>query len=90
MSEAADYGLMLWDGRSRGTLTSVVHLVRQGKPVVVYVAPEHSFYTLRQSSQLGEMLNRFDPSALARIDGELQALQAPVSPNRKIDTAPLF
>jgi hypothetical protein len=90
MSEAADYGLMLWDGRSRGTLTNIVHLVRKGKPVVVYVAPESSFYTLRQSSQLAEMLDRFDPSALARINGELQAVETAGSSSRKIDTAPLF
>jgi hypothetical protein len=90
MSEAADYGLMLWDGRSRGTLTNIVHLVSEGKPVVVYVAPESSFYTLRRSRQLAEMLTRFDPSALARINGELQALETPGRSNRKVDTAPLF
>jgi hypothetical protein len=90
MSEAADYGLMLWDGRSRGTLTNIVHLVREGKPVVVYVAPERSFYTLRQSGQLAKMLSRFDPSALARINGELEALRTSSSSGRKVDTAPLF
>lgn len=90
MSEAADYGLMLWDGQSRGTLTNIVHLVREGKPVVVYVAPESSFYTLHQSRQLAEMLDRFDPSALARINGELKAVETPGSSSRKIDTAPLF
>ena len=90
MSEAADYGLMLWDGRSRGTLTNIVHLVREGKPVVVYVAPESSFYTLRQSRQLAQMLDRFDPSALGRINGELQAVATPGRSSRKVDTAPLF
>ncbi|HXX16726.1 MAG TPA: hypothetical protein VEJ47_17630 [Candidatus Eremiobacteraceae bacterium] len=90
MSEAADYGLMLWDGRSRGTLTNIVHLIWEGKPVVVYVAPERSFCTLRRCNQLAEMVNRFDPSALARIIGELEALQTPASPNHKIDTALLF
>jgi len=89
-SEAADYGLMLWDGRSRGTLTNIVHLVREGKPVVVYVAPERCFYTLRQASQLAEVVSRFDPSALARINGELEALQTPASSSRKADTALLF
>ena len=90
MSEVADYGLMLWDGQSRGTLTNIVHLVREGKPVVVYVATEGTFYTLRQSHQLAEMLDRFDPSALARINGELQAVGPPGGSSRKIDTASLF
>ncbi len=74
MVEEADYGLMLWDGRSRGTLTNIVHLVRQGKPVVVYIAPGRSFYTLRQSGQLAEMLRPFDPAALERIYRQLQAV----------------
>src|SRR3989304_5887876 len=30
MVEEADYGLMLWDGKSRGALTNIVDLVRQG------------------------------------------------------------
>jgi hypothetical protein len=90
MSEEADYGLMLWDGRSRGTLTNIVHLVREGKPVVVYVAPENSFYTLRQSRQLAKMLDRFDPTALARIEHELQAGEIASGSSRKADTAPLF
>ena len=90
MSEQADYGLMLWDGRSRGTLTNIVHLAREGKPVVVYVAPENSFYTLRQSRQLAELLDRFDPTALARIDRELGGVAPASAPSRKSDTAPLF
>ncbi len=90
MAEEADYGLMLWDGRSRGTLTNIVHLVREGKPVVVYVARERSFYTLRQSDDLAEMLGRFDPAALHRIDRELQAVAMGTSSSRKVDTAPLF
>ena len=90
MAEEADYGLMLWDGRSRGTLTSIVHLVRQGKPVLVYIAPNRSFYTLRQADHLAEMVHRFDPAALHRIDRELQAVATSNSSGRKSDTVPLF
>jgi len=86
----ADYGLMLWDGRSRGTLTNIVHLVREGKPVVVYIARARSFHTLRGSHQLEEIMDRFDPTALRRIDHELQAVRTGSGSTRKIDTAPLF
>lgn len=74
MAEEADYGLMLWDGRSRGTLTNIVHLVREGKPVVVYIAPDRSFYTLRQSDHLAAMPRRFSPAALDRIYRELETV----------------
>jgi hypothetical protein len=90
MAGEADYGLMLWDGRSRGTLTNVVDLVRVGKPVVVYVAPRRSFYTLRGSHELSEMLGRFDPTALRRIEQELHALTTARGSNRDGDIAPLF
>jgi hypothetical protein len=90
MAEEADYGLMLWDGRSRGTLTSIVHLVRQGKPVVVYIAPRRSFYTLRQPDHLAEILGHFDPDTLHRIDRELQDTSMKSVSNRKGNAAPLF
>jgi hypothetical protein len=64
--------------------------VREGKPVVVYIAPENSFYTLRQSRELAEMLERFDPTALARIDRELQAVASANGSSRKVDSMPLF
>jgi hypothetical protein len=90
MAEEADYGLMLWDGRSRGTLTNIVHLVREGKPVVVYLAPDRSFYTLRGSDHLAEMLGSFDPTAISRIDHELQALAISSASTRKVEAALLF
>lgn len=90
MVEEADYGLMLWDGRSRGTLRSIVDLVRKTKPVVVYIAPNKSFYTLRQSDDLIEMLGRVDPAALHRVDRELQTFAIGGSTNRKSHSVPLF
>lgn len=90
MAAEANYGLMLWDEQSRGTLTNIVHLVRQGKPVVVYIAPDKSFHTLRQSSQLAEMLGGFGPDVLHRIDRDLEAFGTDASADRNVDTAPLF
>lgn len=74
MVREADYGLMLWDGRSRGTLRSIVDLVREGKSAVVYLSPTKTFWTLRQSNDLAEMLSQVDPAALNRIDPELKSL----------------
>lgn len=73
MVREADYGLMLWDGRSRGTLTSTIDLVRRDKPVVVYLAQDRSFYELRNSNQLREILKQVDPSVLEVLDSDLQS-----------------
>ncbi len=66
MGGEADYGLMLWDGKSRGTLANIEDLVRKEKPVVVYVAPNRSFITLRELNQLAHLLARFNPTAAHR------------------------
>ena len=88
MVEEADYGLMLWDGKSRGTLTNVVDLVRQGRPVVVYVAPAKAFATLHEPEQLADFVRRFDPAILHRIERDLHTATT-ARHNRKADV-PLF
>jgi hypothetical protein len=90
MVEEADYGLMLWDGQSRGTLTSIVDLVRKEKQVVVYISTDKSFYTLRQSGDLATMLRRVDPAALQRIDHDLQLSETTGASSRKSDSVSLF
>lgn len=88
MVEEADYGLMLWDGKSRGTLTNVVDLVRQGRPVVVYVAPAKAFATLHEPEQLADFIRRFDPANLHRIERDLHTATT-ARHHRKADV-PLF
>ena len=88
MVEEADYGLMLWDGKSRGTLTNVVDLVRQGRPVVVYVAPAKAFATLREPEQLADFVGRFDPAILHGIERDLHTATT-ARHHRKADL-PLF
>ncbi len=90
MVEEADYGLMLWDGNSRGTLTSLVDLVRKGKPVVVYISADKTFYTLRQSADLAAMSDRVDSAALHRIDRELRFSPADAPSSRRGDNISLF
>jgi len=68
MGREADYGLMLWDGKSRGTITNIEDLVQRQKPVVVYLAPTKSFVTLRERDQLGHLLGRFDSATPNRVN----------------------
>lgn len=88
MAEEADYGLMLWDGKSRGTLTNVVDLVWRGRPVVVYLAPAKAFATLHEPEQLADFVRRFDPAILHRIERDLHT-ETTARHHRKADV-PLF
>ena len=93
MAEVADYGLMLWDGESRGTLTNIVDLVRQSKPVVVYLAPSRQFFTVKQTKDLAKILGQLDPSALVRVSEDLQLqIHGPgrISDRRREDPSSLF
>jgi hypothetical protein len=90
MAKEADYGLMLWDGKSRGTLRSVLDLVQHEKPVIVYVSSEKSFHTLRQPNDLGHILNHVDPAVLLGIDPGLRSIAATPEPRGKSDSLRLF
>ena len=56
MAKVATHGLMLWDGKSKGTLTNIVNLTRDQKPVVVFVSTSKAIHTLRNESELSELL----------------------------------
>lgn len=71
MVDAAEYGLMLWDGESKGTLNSVIKMVRQDKPVVVYLAPKKAFRNLRSADDVFELLGTCDRASVQRLEREL-------------------
>ena len=71
MAEAAEYGLMLWDGKSKGTVNNVVNLSRDHKPVVVYVAPTKQFRTVMTFYDLRDLLAQGDSDSVERIVNEL-------------------
>jgi len=56
MGVEADYGLMLWDGNSKGTLNNIVNLLEQHKSVLVYFSPKRAFYTLKTFRDLETLL----------------------------------
>jgi hypothetical protein len=72
MAEAAEYGLMLWDGKSKGTISNVVNLSRDHKPVVVYVAPMRQFLTITTFGDLKSLLAQGDSESVERIVNELR------------------
>lgn len=71
MADAAEYGLMLWDGKSKGTINNVLSLSRRNKLVVVYVAPAKNFQTVRSVEDLRELLAKGDPTSVERLVHEL-------------------
>ena len=71
MVDAAAYGLMLWDGESKGTLNSVINMVRQDKPVVVYLAPKKTFQNVRSADDVIDLLSKCSRASVNRFEREL-------------------
>ena len=71
MADAAEYGLMLWDGKRKGTVNNVVNLSRDHKPVVVYIAPTSQFRTIKTFEDLKGLLAQGDSHSVEKIVSEL-------------------
>ncbi len=63
MSREADYGFMLWDGKSKGTLNNVLLLLEQKKPkpTRIYFSPSKSFMCVKSIADLEALIEKFDP-----------------------------
>lgn len=83
MAHDADTGLMLWDGKSRGTLSNVRTLVDKHKPVDVYVSKRGSFLSVRSHADLRDLAGELEVAVPA--DGEQAELPLgiPYKPIRK-------
>lgn len=71
MSDEADYGFMIWDGESQGTVNNILNLLERGKKVVVYLCPDREFITLRGPSDATELLKRVDPELADVLDKKI-------------------
>lgn len=56
MARDADCGFMLWDGKSKGTLTNIVNLLNLRKRALLYLSPTKQFLKLSSFDELQEVL----------------------------------
>ena len=63
MAAAADYGFMIWNGESKGTLNNIINLLADEKTALVYFAPQQVFATIDSHEKLEELLSRCSDEA---------------------------
>jgi hypothetical protein len=68
MSEEASFGLMIWDGKSAGTLMNVLRLIKRNKKVVIFEAPKHRFRELKSESEWKEFFSGCSEEVRQRIE----------------------
>ena len=67
MTDEATVGLMVWDGKSAGTLLNVFRLLNQNKKVVVYAGPEKRFHELKNLGDWDEFISHCPASLRATV-----------------------
>jgi adenine-specific DNA-methyltransferase len=82
MALEATYGFMVWDEKSPGTLLNVLHLLRQGKKVVVYLTSEHRFAELRAPEQWEDFIAPYGAEFWSKME---QSIDLEERKDRKIN-----
>lgn len=72
MAEDCDYGLMLWDGESSGTMSNLVNVLNRRKSCLLYVSPRREFVSLKDFNSLKLILERLSPTVLNELDRKIQ------------------
>ena len=71
MAEVADYGLMMWDVASTGTLSNVVELLKRRKKSVVFANKREKFINVVDIESLRELIEMMSDKARARAETKL-------------------
>ena len=56
MSDDADYGFMIWNGESKGTLNNIINLLKADKKSIVYLTKTESFHSIDNADDIQELI----------------------------------
>jgi probable addiction module antidote protein len=67
MACQADFGLMIWDGKSAGTVLNVLRLIRAGKIAVLINVPEKKAMNIKSAEQWDDFLSQCNDALRAGL-----------------------
>jgi probable addiction module antidote protein len=73
MAQEADFGLMIWDGRSPGTVLNVLRLALAGKIAVLFDVPGRDVVNIKTADQLRLFLAQCSQELLADLKARATA-----------------
>jgi len=71
MAEVADFGLMIWDTKSTGTLSNVIELLTRNKKSVVFVNKTKVFKNVGTVAQLEDLVSFMSEAAKRKADEKI-------------------
>ncbi|MDH4763044.1 putative addiction module antidote protein [Pseudomonas sp. CBMAI 2609] len=85
MAKSADYGLMIWDGKSPGTILNVLRLLLGNKKAVLANTKKDTLINFVSLAQWGDFLKSCDPQLIADLESRatpeelLMVIQNPIN-----------
>ena len=71
MAKASDYGFMLWDGKSPGTMNNILNLLKDQKTTLVYYSPLNNFFTVNDIVSLDNLLENCKPDQIEDMNKKI-------------------
>jgi hypothetical protein len=71
MAEDCDYGLMVWDAKSSGTLSNTIELLRRNKYSLVYINKIKDFVKVKEVSDLEKLLSYMNENSFKEADKKI-------------------
>lgn len=72
MSRDADYGFMVWDGESKGTLNNILNLIQQGKSALVYRSPSREFLQVKNPNDVLALVRTCSPELVDYLNRKIK------------------
>lgn len=72
MAVKADYGLVLWDGKSAGSINNIFELLKNQKYAVVYFSPDKKFYNIKCLLDAKKLLRNCDDISINSIKKKIK------------------
>lgn len=88
MADVSDFGLMVWDCKSTGTLSNVIELLKKRKKSVVYMSPQKVFLNIGSASDLKALVSHMEPGALLEADKKISLSAKMASLSESVAAAP--
>jgi len=58
MAKDADYGFMIWNGKSRGTLNNIINLRKLDKSILIYLTPIKEYIYIDNDLKLEKIISK--------------------------------
>lgn len=75
MAKTSDYGLMIWDTKSTGTLSNVIELLSRKKKSVVFINKEKAFITIANVLHLEALVRCMSEHARRKADEKIRLFE---------------